>query len=124
LTIQATNGLTNNSTEASSSLSTSSSVDTSCFDIPEELEASSEWSFINETKTWMISLLRKHGFYGVLLMASFPNVLFDVCGIFCGHYLMPFWTFFGATFIGKVFIRNGYQSIIYIALCRFVKNFK
>ena len=34
-----------------------------------------------------------------------------------GHYLMPFWTFFGATFIGKAIIRNGYQSVMYVALC-------
>lgn len=30
---------------------------------------------------------------------------------------MPFWTFFGATFIGKAVIRNGYQSVVYVALC-------
>lgn len=30
---------------------------------------------------------------------------------------MPFWTFFGATFVGKAIIRNGYQSVVYVALC-------
>ena len=43
----------------------------------------------------------------------------DLCGICCGHYLMPFWTFFGATFIGKAVIRNLYQSLVYVTLCRY-----
>lgn len=59
------------------------------------------------------------GFYGVLFMASYPNIAFDLCGICCGHFLMPFWTFFLATFIGKAVIRNSYQSILYVVLCRF-----
>jgi hypothetical protein len=50
-------------------------------------------------------------------MASYPNIAFDICGICCGHFLMPFWTFFLATFIGKTIIRNSYQSMIYILLC-------
>lgn len=50
-------------------------------------------------------------------MASYPNIAFDLCGICCGHFLMPFWTFFAATFIGKAIIRNGYQSFIYVMLC-------
>ena len=30
---------------------------------------------------------------------------FDLCGIACGHFLLPFSTFFGATFIGKAIIK-------------------
>jgi len=86
--------------------------------MPEELETNSKFSLINKAKVWMIWLLKTHGFYGVLLMASYPNIAFDLCGICCGHFLMPFWTFFGATFIGKAVIRNSYQSIIYVFLCR------
>lgn len=52
-------------------------------------------------------------------MASYPNIAFDLCGICCGHFNMPFWTFFLATFIGKAIIRNSYQSILYVVLCRF-----
>jgi len=86
-------------------------------DMPEELETNSNWTLINRLKLWMIWFLRTHGFLGVLLMASYPNIAFDLCGICCGHFLMPFWTFFGATFLGKAIIRNGYQSIIYVILC-------
>ena len=88
-------------------------------DVPEELEANSRYNIINRGKAWMIWFLRVHGFWGVLLMASFPNVAFDLCGICCGHFLMPFMTFFTATFIGKAIIRNSYQSIVYVLLCRY-----
>lgn len=33
--------------------------------------------------------------------SQIPNPLFDLAGITCGHFLVPFWTFFGATLIGK-----------------------
>jgi membrane protein YqaA with SNARE-associated domain len=89
-------------------------------DIPEELESNSSYAFINRGKAWLIRFLQKHGFYGVLFMASYPNIAFDLCGICCGHFLMPFWSFLGATFIGKAIIRNGYQSLIYVTLCRCV----
>ena len=38
---------------------------------------------------------------GILLLASWPNAAFDLCGICCGAFKMPFWEFFGATLIGK-----------------------
>lgn len=87
-------------------------------EMPEELESNSKWMIINKAKAWMVWFLQKHGFYGVLCMASYPNIAFDLCGICCGHFQMPFWTFFGATFFGKAVVRNTYQSIIYVILCR------
>ena len=39
-------------------------------------------------------------------MASIPNLAFDLCGICCGFYLMPFHSFFWATFIGKAIIKS------------------
>ena len=90
-----------------------------CEEVPEELDLNSKISWINSAKAWMIRFLRKHGFAGVVFMASYPNLAFDLCGICCGHFLMPFWTFIGATFIGKAVIRNTYQSALYIALCRY-----
>lgn len=38
-----------------------------------------------------------------------PNPLFDLAGITCGHFLVPFWTFFGATLIGKAIIKMHLQ---------------
>jgi hypothetical protein len=50
----------------------------------------------------------------VLLCASIPNPLFDLAGITCGHFSIPFWTFFGATVIGKAIIKVHLQSIFII----------
>ena len=40
--------------------------------------------------------------------------LFDLAGITCGHFLVPFWTFFGATLIGKAVIKMHIQKIFVI----------
>ncbi len=85
-------------------------------EVPEELEGKSTYSWINKGKAWMISFLNTHGFYGVLFMASYPNIAFDLCGICCGHFLMPFSTFFTATFLGTHFFTHLYvltYSLIY-----------
>lgn len=106
-------------------------------EIPEELEANSSYAIVNKGKIFMVWLLQEYGFYGVLFMASYPNIAFDLCGICCGHFLMPFWRFFLATLIGKkiymrifkfdlfiilgkAIIRNAYQSILYVMFCRLV----
>lgn len=43
-----------------------------------------------------------------------PNPLFDLAGITCGHFLVPFWTFFGATLIGKAVIKMHIQKLFVI----------
>ena len=43
-----------------------------------------------------------------------PNPLFDLAGITCGHFLVPFWTFFGATLIGKAVIKTHLQQLTVI----------
>jgi len=59
----------------------------------------------NGMQSWMTGFIRTHGFAGILLLAAWPNAAFDLCGICCGHFQMPFWRFFGATFIGKALIK-------------------
>ena len=54
-------------------------------------------------------LVARRGFLGVFLMAAWPNAFFDLCGICCGHLLMPFWTFFLATLAGKAGVKIGGQ---------------
>lgn len=44
-----------------------------------------------------------------LFVFQIPNPLFDLAGITCGHFLVPFWTFFGATVIGKAIIKMHIQ---------------
>ena len=64
-----------------------------------------EMPFIEKAKFFVCSRLKTHGFIIVLLAASIPNPLFDLAGITCGHFLVPFSTFFGATMIGKALIK-------------------
>ena len=61
-------------------------------------------------------LVQRVGFFGILAAASIPNPLFDLAGITCGHFLVPFWTFFGATLIGKAVIKMHIQKVFIIFL--------
>lgn len=53
----------------------------------------------------MVSLLKRKGFMGIFFLAAIPNMTFDLCGMVCGAALMPFWTFFGGTLLGKAVVR-------------------
>ncbi|TPX56121.1 hypothetical protein PhCBS80983_g04773 [Powellomyces hirtus] len=57
----------------------------------------------------MYNLMQSLGFFGILLCASIPNPLFDLAGIVCGHFGVPFMTFFGATFLGKAVFKSSIQ---------------
>ncbi|XP_055593659.1 vacuole membrane protein 1-like isoform X2 [Uranotaenia lowii] len=71
-------------------------------------------SLFERGKLAMEKFVEKVGFLGILLCASIPNPLFDLAGITCGHFLVPFWTFFGATMIGKAVIKMHIQKIFVI----------
>jgi len=60
---------------------------------------------VTRMKRWMIEVLQKYGFWGVFAFSAYPNAAFDLCGICCGHFLMPFWSFFGGTFLGKAGVK-------------------
>ena len=74
--------------------------------------------FMAAMKDWMLRFIKDHGFWGILLLAAYPNAAFDLCGICCGHFLMPFWEFFGATLVGKGVIKVSGQAAFFIALFR------
>ncbi|XP_078404344.1 vacuole membrane protein 1 isoform X2 [Cetorhinus maximus] len=61
-------------------------------------------------------LVQRVGFFGILACASIPNPLFDLAGITCGHFLVPFWTFFGATLIGKAIVKMHIQKLFVIIM--------
>jgi len=69
---------------------------------------------LDRAKIWVHDLVQRVGFLGILLCASIPNPLFDLAGITCGHFLVPFWTFFGATLIGKAIIKMHIQKLFVI----------
>ncbi|XP_029677199.1 vacuole membrane protein 1-like [Formica exsecta] len=80
----------------------------------EELENEKNVSFVMRIKLSMKQFVEKAGFWGILACASIPNPLFDLAGLTCGHYLIPFWTFFGATLIGKAVIKMHIQQLAVI----------
>ncbi|XP_033107861.1 vacuole membrane protein 1-like [Anneissia japonica] len=70
--------------------------------------------FVTRLKFAVQNLVQRVGFIGILACASIPNPLFDLAGITCGHFLVPFWTFFGATIIGKAVIKMHIQKFFVV----------
>ncbi|XP_041348146.1 vacuole membrane protein 1-like [Gigantopelta aegis] len=75
-----------------------------------------DMNFMEKAKLSVHNLVQRVGFFGILACASIPNPLFDLAGITCGHFLIPFWTFFGATLIGKAVIKMHIQKLFVIFL--------
>ncbi|CAH2005432.1 unnamed protein product [Acanthoscelides obtectus] len=71
-------------------------------------------TLVERGKLFVEEIVQKVGFLGILACASIPNPLFDLAGITCGHFLVPFWTFFGATLIGKAIIKMHIQKLFVI----------
>jgi len=84
----------------------------------DDLVNSDKHDLVTLMKEWMFKYLQKHGFWAVLAFASWPNAMFDLCGMACGHFLIPFSTFFGATFIGKALIKVNLQAAFFILIFR------
>ena len=51
-------------------------------------------------------------FFGILLMASWPNLTFDMCGMLCGYYKLTMNEFLIPTVIGKGFIKAPIQCLV------------
>ncbi|XP_060837254.1 vacuole membrane protein 1-like [Rhopalosiphum padi] len=71
-------------------------------------------TMVDKSKLFVERLVKKVGFFGILACASIPNPLFDLAGITCGHFLIPFWTFFGATLLGKAAIKMSIQVLFVV----------
>jgi membrane protein YqaA with SNARE-associated domain len=82
----------------------------------EELAETSKFDVLNRMKDWMLDKIKKYGFWAILLLAAWPNMAFDLCGMACGQFKLPFWTFFGATLIGKAFIKVNGQAAFFVLL--------
>ncbi|CAK1541679.1 unnamed protein product [Leptosia nina] len=78
-----------------------------------ELTANDD-SKTGRAKVMIQNLVQRVGFAGILACASIPNPLFDLAGLTCGHFLVPFWTFFGATLLGKAVIKMHIQKMFVI----------
>ena len=79
-------------------------------------EARAKSDIVSRLKVWTIDFTERHGFLGIFLLASWPNAAFDMCGMACGWLQVPFWTFFGATLLGKSLVKTTIQSSVAIIL--------
>lgn len=80
----------------------------------EELE--SQEGIFKKVKDFIEPILKNHAFIVVTLCASIPNPFFDLAGLTCGHFGIAFWTFFGATVIGKAIVKVSIQSFVVIIM--------
>lgn len=83
-------------------------------ELQEKLKHPERMTRFERAKYAVQQLVERVGFFGILACASIPNPLFDLAGITCGHFLVPFWTFFGATLIGKAVVKMHIQKIFVI----------
>ncbi|KAM1171836.1 hypothetical protein TB2_021696 [Malus domestica] len=72
---------------------------------------------LNQIKRWLLSHSQQLNFFTILVLASVPNPLFDLAGIMCGQFGIPFWKFFLATLIGKAIIKTHLQTVFIISVC-------
>lgn len=79
-------------------------------------DAAPSWDVFKRMKVWMINFLKESGWWGVFLMSAWPNAAFDLVGICCGHFQMPFWTFLSATIAGKAGVKASCQCIFFTLL--------
>merc|ERR1719348_2162647 len=83
-------------------------------ELAEKMKEPASMTTFERAKAFMQQLVERVGFFGILAAASIPNPLFDLAGITCGHFLVPFGTFFGATLIGKAVIKMHIQKVFVI----------
>ncbi|KAL5712669.1 meiotic spindle pole body protein Kms1 [Ranunculus cassubicifolius] len=72
---------------------------------------------LNLIKHWFLTHSQHLNFFTILVLASVPNPLFDLAGIMCGQFGIPFWKFFLATLIGKAIIKTHIQTVFIISVC-------
>ncbi|KAI5423485.1 vacuole membrane protein KMS1 [Lathyrus oleraceus] len=82
----------------------------------EELDSDNK-GLLNQLKCWFFSHTQHLNFFTILVLASVPNPLFDLAGIMCGQFGVPFWSFFLATLIGKAIIKTHIQTVFIISVC-------
>ncbi|KAJ4722431.1 vacuole membrane protein KMS1-like [Melia azedarach] len=72
---------------------------------------------LKQIKRWFYTHSQHLNFFTILVLASVPNPLFDLAGIMCGQFGIPFWKFFLATLIGKAIIKTHIQTFFIISVC-------
>ncbi|KAJ4840789.1 hypothetical protein Tsubulata_040540 [Turnera subulata] len=98
------------------------SLSSSMLEVVKERDSSAEDSTIianhmKQMKCWLLSHSQYLNFFTILVLASVPNPLFDLAGMMCGQFGVPFWEFFLATLIGKATIKTYIQTAFIISVC-------
>ena len=74
-------------------------------------------SYFENTKYCLdivVYYIKKYSFMTILILASWPNATFDMCGMACGFYRVSISVFLGATIIGKAFIKAPIQLYLFL----------
>ncbi|XVF06085.1 hypothetical protein REPUB_Repub06bG0017900 [Reevesia pubescens] len=74
---------------------------------------------LKQIENWLLSHSQYLNFFTILVLASVPNPLFDLAGIMCGQFGIPFWKFFLATLLGKSIIKTHIQTVFIISVCNY-----
>jgi vacuole membrane protein 1 len=69
------------------------------------LKQSTKKRVYNSAEEWIKNIIQKYDFKGIVFLASYPNAMFDMCGLICGYFKIPLRTFLGATILGKAGIK-------------------
>ena len=93
-------------------------IGTAIGEIPPYFMANAINDQFNQMQNTMQPFIQRFGARGVFLMACYPNLTFDACGIVCGIINMPFWKFFGATLLGKAFVKAPCQSLFVVCISK------
>ncbi|KAJ4824050.1 hypothetical protein Tsubulata_038931, partial [Turnera subulata] len=75
------------------------SLSSSKLEVVKERDPSAEDSTIianhlKQMKCWLLSHSQYLNFFTILVLASVPNPLFDLAGMMCGQFGVPFWDFY------------------------------
>ncbi|KAK8545427.1 hypothetical protein V6N13_066711 [Hibiscus sabdariffa] len=82
-------------------------------------DGSNTANHLKQIKNWLLSHSQYLNFFTILFLASVPNPLFDLAGIMCGQFGIPFWKFFLATLLGKAIIKTHIQTAFIISVCNY-----
>ena len=58
--------------------------------------------------------IKNYSFITIVILASWPNITFDMCGLICGYYKLSLLQFLVPTIIGKVFIKATVQLLFIV----------
>ncbi|XWS64540.1 hypothetical protein CRYUN_Cryun05aG0012800 [Craigia yunnanensis] len=89
------------------------------FDSSSMEDGSNTANHLKQIKYWLLSHSQYLNFFTILVLASVPNPLFDLAGIMCGQFGIPFWKFFLATLLGKAIIKTHIQTVFIISICNY-----